>query len=113
MTRINWPTLADITDSVIAYRDKLQTYDPKDIADGLPSSSGDIRLHVADDGSSPAIHTGDASYDPKDHRGYWGASSITPDMTDDECAGVADDLILAASIEELSRKPAEDDIGCR
>jgi hypothetical protein len=34
-------------------------------------------------------------------------------MTDDECAGVADDLILAASIEELSRKPAEDDIDCR
>jgi hypothetical protein len=112
MTRIDWPTLADITDCVIAYRDELQTYDPKDIADGLPSSSGDIRLYVADDGSSWAMHTGDASY-VTGHRGYWGASSITPDMTDDECAGVADDLILAASIEELSRKPAEDDIDCR
>jgi hypothetical protein len=112
MTRINWPTLADITDGVIAYRDELQTYDPKDIADGLPSSSGDIRLHVADDGSPHTIHTGAASCDT-DHRGYWGASSITPDMTDDECAGVAYDLILAASIEELSRKPAEDDIDCR
>jgi hypothetical protein len=113
MTRINWPTLADITDSVIAYRDELQTYDPKDIADDDRNPSGDIRLHVADDGSSPAIHTGAASHDPKDHRGYWGASSITPYMTDDECAGVAYDLVLAASIEELSRKPAEDDIDCR
>jgi hypothetical protein len=110
MTRIDWPTLADITDSVIAYRDELQTYDPKDIAGNL--AAGDIRLHVADDGSSPAIHTGAASCDT-DHRGYWGASSITPDMTDDECARAAYDLILAASIEELSRGPAEDDIDCR
>ena len=110
MTRIEWPTLADITNSVIAYRDELQTYDPKNIADddGNGKATGDIRLHVADDGSSATIHTGDASYDPKDHRGYWGASSITPDMTDDECAGVAYDLILAASIEELSREPAEE-----
>ncbi len=115
MTRIEWPTLAEITLSVIAYRDELQTYDPKDIADDGGKPSGDIRLHVADDGGKPAIHTGDASHDI-DHRGYWGASSITPDMTDDECAGVAYDLILAASIEELSRGPAEDckdDIDCR
>lgn len=106
MTRIEWPTLADITDSVIAYRDELRTYDPKDIADDEGNPSGDIRLQVAEDGSS-AIHTGDASYDT-DHRGYWGASSITPDMTDDECAGVAYDLILAASAEEC-----KDDLDCR
>ena len=43
------------------------------------------------------------------HRGNAGRpATITPDMTDDECAGVAYDLILGASIEELSRGPAED-----
>jgi hypothetical protein len=107
MTRIEWPTLADITNSVIAYRDELQTYDPKNIADDDGNPSGDIRLQVADDGSPHTIHTGDASYDDR-HRGYWGASSVTPDMTDNECAGVAWDLILAARAEEC-----KDDIDCR
>jgi hypothetical protein len=102
MTRIEWPTLADITNSVIAYRDELQTYDPKDIADDEGNPSGDIRLHVADDGSHWRCLTGDASYDDR-HRGYWGASSITPDMTDNECVGVACDLI----------EECKDDMGCR
>jgi hypothetical protein len=51
----------------------------------------DVRLQVMEDGSW-GIHTGDASYD-LDHRGHWGASSLSRRSN---CTEVARDLIEQA-----------------
>lgn len=65
-------------------RNEAKTFDPADIDDG-DGPSIDVRLQVQSDGSWE-LHTGDASYDT-DHRGFWGASSVSPD--DDEVALIA------------------------
>jgi hypothetical protein len=51
----------------------------------------DVRLQVHQ-GGGWSIHTGDASYD-QDHRGYWGASSLSRDT---DCAELAEELIEQA-----------------
>ena len=89
-----FPKAGDIVGGVIAYRDELQSYDPKDIADEEGNPCGDIRLQVLYNGSW-RIHTGDSSYDT-DHRGYWGDGTIQPSDTDAQCLEVARWLVECA-----------------
>lgn len=72
-------------------RDDAQSYDPEDIADDEGNPSIDVRLQVLDDGSY-SFHSGDSSYD-KDHRGYCGASSVSPDDDDVALVEIARDLV--------------------
>jgi hypothetical protein len=51
----------------------------------------DVRLQVEDDGSW-RVHVGDPSYDT-DHRGYWGAATISPGDSDGELRDTARGLI--------------------
>jgi hypothetical protein len=60
-----WPSVAEVAAALEGCADDLGEDDDE--------SSIDVRLQVTE-GSTWAIHTGDASYDT-DHRGYWGASS--------------------------------------
>lgn len=50
----------------------------------------DVRLQVVDDGWM--VHTGDASYDT-DHRGAWGAGSVSRHDTDNDLRAIGADLI--------------------
>lgn len=50
----------------------------------------DVRLQIKNDGWQ--LHTGDSSYD-QDHRGDWGASSVSRENTKGDCTGIARDLL--------------------
>lgn len=99
------PGLKSITAIVKAYRDELKTYDPEDIADEEGNPSGDIRLQVLSNGAW-SVHTGDSQYD-QDHRGAWGASSVSPNATDEECQEIAEDLL--GQVEEDEGEDEEDE----
>jgi hypothetical protein len=91
MTKI--VTITELAEALHAYGQELASYDPKDIADEEGNATGDVRLQLID--GSWALHTGDASYD-QDHRGAWGASSISAGATMKECRETAKDLIAEA-----------------
>lgn len=55
----------------------------------------DVRLQVYEDGTW-AVRYGLSDYD-QDHRGFWGAASISPDDESDTLAWVASDLIDQAA----------------
>jgi hypothetical protein len=52
--------------------------------------SVDVRLQVHD--GTWAIHAGDASYD-QDHRGFWGASSVSANTDGDDLTSILEDLV--------------------
>ncbi len=64
MTKIKFPSVADVARALISAKRWIER-----------GEWVDVRLQVWSDGSW-TIHTGDASYD-QDHRGFWGASSMT------------------------------------
>lgn len=55
----------------------------------------DVRLQVENDGNW-SLHTGDAQYDT-DHRGFWGAGTLVPDMTKAAIRELARELIDEAA----------------
>ena len=67
-----------------------RTYDPADLDDG-DGPYIDVRLQVLPDGEW-TLHHGDASYD-QDHRGYWGAGTVSPDDDDVALIETARDLV--------------------
>lgn len=69
-------------------RCKPRKGDYPDERDPEQSDVIDVRLQVYEAGDW-AVHTGDSSYD-QDHRGFWGASSLSPTSN---CREVAIDLI--------------------
>lgn len=94
VTADNYPSIADLAELVYQYGRDLAQYDPADITEyGCDEPSGDCRLQVQSDGWS--FHTGDSQYD-QDHRGYWGASSVSPKCTRKEARVIARDLIEQA-----------------
>lgn len=92
MLKIKFPTIKEITEEIIAYRNYLKNnFDPKDIQDEEGNAGGDCRLQLYEDGVW-ALRTGDASYDTS-HLGFWGASSVSIEATNKECKDIAKDLI--------------------
>lgn len=82
--------LADLIRALHDVRTDAQSYDPAEI-DGGDGPSIDVRIQVDADGSW-SLHTGDSQYD-QDHRGHWGASSVSPDDGDSTLEDTARDLI--------------------
>lgn len=90
-------------------RDDSRTYDREEITErGCDSPGIDVRLQVIPPEEKTrncwgtpcapymtegewAFHSGDSQYD-QDHRGYWGASGVGPDMTMRDLIGIAEDL---------------------
>lgn len=69
----------------------LQCIDTSDTGD---SDYLDVRLQLSANGSFD-VHTGDPSYDT-DHRGFWGASTLSRDADDLELQDVALELVEEA-----------------
>ena len=78
----------------LSIRDEAKTFDPEDIADDEGNPSIDVRIQVSEDGGC-SFHSGDASYDT-DHRGFWGASSVSPADGEWECIQTGRDLVEQA-----------------
>lgn len=76
----------------LAIRDEAKTYKSEDLDDG--DGLIDVRLQIGPDGSY-CFHSGDASYD-QDHRGFWGAGTVSSDDGDQECAQIGRDLVEQA-----------------
>ena len=90
LRRIGGPTKQDLLQSLRDYRDDLKGYDPADLTDpGCDETSGDVRLQVHDGFWS--LRTGDAQYD-HDHRGFWGAGSVSPNENLQSLTMTAEDL---------------------
>lgn len=71
---------------------RVVTAGVKQVAEGLePGNECDIRLQLYPDGDW-AIRWGSSDYD-QDHRGYWGASTVS---VGDNYASIADDLVEQA-----------------
>lgn len=83
MTDLQWPTKYEIADELIAIQ--------RDVFDDSDLDYIDVRLQVLADGTW-FVHCGDPCYDT-DHRGYWGASSITRDRRIGEVDDIAQDLL--------------------
>lgn len=66
------------------------TVDPDMIEPGCDEPFIDVRLQYYD--GLFRLHTGDSQYDP-DHRGYWGSSSVGPDLTQGDVEEIASDLL--------------------
>lgn len=64
----------------------------------------DVRLRWHDD--EWYLKTGPSDYD-LDHRGYWGCSSVSPNIADDEASSIADDL-LDQVLEHMASDPSVD-----
>ncbi len=95
ITKLKFPSIKEITDEIISYRDYLKNnFDPKDIEDEEGNAGGDCRLQVLE--GCWQVHTGDSSYDT-DHRGFWGASSVSIEATKKDCREIARDLIGQAT----------------
>jgi hypothetical protein len=75
---------------LIDYRNDLRKFPREDISDEEGNAYGDCRLQVH--GGTWTLWTGDSSYDT-DHRGYWGANSVSPDDDKATLEAVADDLL--------------------
>ena len=94
---MRYPIIRDVAECVKGYADDLVSYLPDadvpddECNDDDESGYGDIRLSMTDDGSWE-IHTGDAQYDT-DHRGYWGAETVSAGASKAECRNIARDLI--------------------
>ena len=63
----------------------------------LDGDEVDVRLQVTVNAGHAywTVHTGDASYD-QDHRGYWGAETLVPDMDEVAVINVAMSLVEQA-----------------
>ena len=70
-----------------------------------PTESIDVRLQVYPDGEW-AIRTGLSDYD-QDHRGYWGAASVSCKNTNKDLRNIAEDLI-----EQVQDHAAQNDESC-
>ena len=66
-----------------------QECDPEDIDDG-DGPSIDVRLRYFK--GSVYLYRGSSDYD-QDSRGFWGCSSVGPDMDIDDCRSMSDDLL--------------------
>lgn len=64
----------------------------------------DVRLQVVSGGHF--VHWGDPSFDV-DHRGAWGASSISPGYETEDMEQLADDLI--SQVEDMLAENSEED----
>lgn len=76
-----------------AIRDEAKTHKPEDLDDGNGPSI-DVRLQIHPDGSY-SFHSGDAGFDT-DHKGYWGAGSVSPADGEWECIQIGRDLVAQA-----------------
>ena len=74
-----FPSIASVRSALVAEKRNLRKFSSLDdlLGENGESDSTDVRLQVYEDGSW-AIHTGNPDYD-QDHRGYWGASSLSYD----------------------------------
>ena len=68
-----------------------QTYDPEEIADDEGNPSIDVRLQVLANGDY-YHHSGLPCYDT-DHRGFWGAGSVSPSDGEVELIQIARDMV--------------------
>jgi len=83
-----WPSVAEVATELEGVADDLDDEcHTEGCDDDDCAGCTDVRLQCDDSGWS--VHSGDAQYDT-DHRGYWGASSVS---TDSEFAEIAADLI--------------------
>ena len=76
------PTIEEVYDDLVGVRKEIEGYG--DVPDT------DVRLQVHE--GSWSLHSGDAQYDT-DHRGYWGAASVSVDDTNATLRQTAKDLI--------------------
>lgn len=89
-------SLDELIDELKAVRTDAQGSDPADITEhGSDEPSIDVRLQVYEDGRW-TTHSGSSDYDP-DHRGYWGASCVSPDDTDELLCATAHEMIDQAA----------------
>lgn len=82
---MRFPSIKDVTFQVYSYVRDLKEWHIEE---------GDVRLQVYPD-CGWVVRTGDSSYD-QDHRGYWGASSVSNTTTKTECRAIARELIEQA-----------------
>lgn len=98
------PKLTELASDLWAVVKDSRSYKPEDIADEEGNPSIDVRLQVYADGRW-ALRTGDSSYD-QDHRGYWGAGSVSPDMKKSDVRSLAKELIEEAADQYASDHPS-------
>ncbi len=100
---MRFPSIRDVRASLMAeWRYLRRTFKPADlIGPGEETASTDVRLQVYPDGSW-ALRTGLSDYD-QDHRGFWGASSISWDRQD--LSSLARDLIEQARDHKAQCEP--------
>lgn len=97
------PTIKELADALYSEGQYLKrNFSKEDLMDGPHDDfcGTDVRLQLHD--GSWELHTGDSSYD-QDHRGYWGASSISRGATRRECMDTARSLINEALDDQACR----------
>lgn len=93
---------SELVEMLWCYRNQLADMNPADIEDEDGNPSGDVRLQVHNGRWS--LHTGSSDYD-QDHRGYWGASSVSPTADRALVEDIADDLLAECADDFCASKP--------
>jgi hypothetical protein len=92
------PTIREVLGDLVAVRDEIRGYGDVD--------ETDVRLQVH--GGSWSLHSGDAQYDT-DHRGYWGAGSVSKDDSQASLRTTAKELIAEVEEDYAMKGPDEDE----
>ena len=83
--------ISALTTDLLAYASHLAEFDPADITPpGETEPTGDVRLQYH--AGEFYVRTGDSSFD-QDGRGHWGASSVSPDLSEAAAREIAADLL--------------------
>ena len=104
-----FPSIASVRSALAAEKRSLRKFCSRDdllSEDGGPAFT-DVRLQVYEDGSW-SIRTGSSDYD-QDHRGHWGASSLSYDR--ENLRDLARDLLEQAKEHALARSAWIEGIG--